>query len=297
MENEYARIITALDRAGILARLPQSGCPGVMGSDGTEYPVPTHEQVQKIFVRNRDLTERKIPQGFSCLELTPLAMPAHHLIDRMETSILCHGSEKTIFQARGSADEPQIPVRVNAEKHVWIWENLQEALDAERLVYFPKEYSDNHRGMTRSEVIHNPGICAVPGWSVGLVESNPFQPEQGEGKTLGGRKQLEIGLSPNEYLRVLESLEYAGETGKTLEDFMTSFLTRLETTGEVSNDVDDNNALWCLAQYLRVPYAQLVPTGRWHRKVGRVRLDMHRSNNKQCTKSWGGATIVRLAGG
>ncbi|WP_321504376.1 hypothetical protein [uncultured Methanoregula sp.] len=33
-----------------------------------------------------------------------------------------------------------------------------------------------------------------------------------------------------------------------------------------------------------------------HRKTGRVRLDMPRSNNMQCTKSRGGATIVMLAG-
>ena len=80
---------------------------------------------------------------------------------------------------------------------------------------------------------------------------------------------------------------YLGETGKTLEDFLTKFLTRLETTNEISNDVNDNNALWCLGQYLKVPYAELVPTGRWIRNVGRARLDMHRTGNKLCTKSWG----------
>ena len=75
---------------------------------------------------------------------------------------------------------------------------------------------------------------------------------------------------------------------------MTMFLTRLDTTHEVSNDVADNNALWCLAHYVKIPYAECVPTGRWHRSVGRMRLDMHRTNNKQCTKSWGGSTVVRL---
>ena len=79
-----------------------------------------------------------------------------------------------------------------------------------------------------------------------------------------------------------------GETGKTLEDFMTKFLTHLETTNEVCNDRYDNNALWCLGQYLKVTYAELVPTGRWQRDVGRARLDMHRTGNKPCTKSWVG---------
>jgi len=38
-----------------------------------------------------------------------------------------------------------------------------------------------------------------------------------------------------------------------------------------------SNALWCPGQYMKILYAELVPTGRWHRDVGRVRLDMHRT--------------------
>jgi hypothetical protein len=47
-----------------------------------------------------------------------------------------------------------------------------------------------------------------------------------------------------------------------------------------------------LAQYLKISYAELVPTGCWHRAVGRVRLDMHRTGNKQCTKNWGATYTV-----
>jgi hypothetical protein len=144
------------------------------------------------------------------------------------------------------------------------------------------------------DAAHNGSICACPGWSVGLVESSPIMPKPGYGKILGGRKQLEVGGSPREYLNVLHMPEYQGETGKTIEDFIIEFLIRLETTGEISNDVQDNNALWCLGQFLKVTYAELVPTGRWFREVGRVRLDMHRTGNKTCTSSWGVSTVVRL---
>jgi hypothetical protein len=130
---------------------------------------------------------------------------------------------------------------------------------------------------------------------VGLVESLPIMPQQGQGKTLWGRRQLEIGYSPREYLQILQTEAYRGETGKTLEDFITKFLIHLETTNEVSNDVNDKNALWCLGQYLKITYAELVPTGRWYRDVGRARLDMHRTGNKLCTKSWGGSSTVRLS--
>ena len=129
---------------------------------------------------------------------------------------------------------------------------------------------------------------------MGLVESLPIMPQQGRGKTLGGRRQLEIGSSPRDYLRILQTQAYQGETGKTLEDFIAKFLIHLETTNEVSNDVHDNNALWCLGQYLKVTYAELVPTGRWFRDVGRARLDMHRTGNRLCTRSWGGSSTVRL---
>jgi hypothetical protein len=294
LEKEYARTITALNRTGILTHLPLSENLGVIGVDGKEYPVPTQEQVVELFAHNRELVGRKVPQGFDRLELTPMAMPTPLLIDRMKAVILKHTAEGKIYQTRRSPSDPLIPVRVNTEKTVWIWDTLRQALDTDELVYFPQEYSSNHRGQTKLEVVNNGCICAVPGWSVGLVESLPFMLQQGRGRTLGGRRQLEIGYSPREYLQTLQTEAYQGETGKTLEDFITKFLTHLETTNEVSNDRYDDNALWCLGQYVKIKYAELVPTGWWHRDFGRARLDAHRTGNKLCTRSWGGSSTVRL---
>ncbi len=294
VEREYARCVTALNRTGILTLLPKSESIGVIGIDGKEYPIPTQEQVVELFAHNRELVDRKVPQGFDRLEITPIAMPTPLLIDRMKAALLTHAAEGTMYQTRRSPSDPFIPVRVNTEKQVWIWDTLRQALDTDELVYFPQAYASNHRGQTKLEVVNNGRICAVPGWSVGLVESLPIMPQQGRGKTVGGRRQLEIGYSPREYLQTLQTEAYQGETGKTLEDFVTKFLTHLETTNEVSNDVHDNNALWCLGQYLKVTYAELVPTGRWHRDVGRARLDMHRTGNKLCTRSWGGSSTVRM---
>jgi hypothetical protein len=294
LEKEYARTTAALNRTGILTLLPRSGNPGVIGIDGREYPVPTQEQLQEVFARNKKLVDRKMQQGFAQLQLTPVAMPVSRLIGLMRSAIVRHAAEGLIHQTRRSPSDPLVPVRVNTEKQVWMWDTLRQALDTDELIYFPQEYSSNHRGQTKSEVVNNRCICAVPGWSVGLVEDLPIMPEQGRGKTLGGRRQLEIGHSPREYLQTLQTETYEGETGKTLEDFITEFLTHLETTDEVSNDVNDCNALWCLGQYLKITYAELVPTGRWYRDVGRARLDMHRTGNKLCTKNWGASSMVRL---
>jgi hypothetical protein len=291
---EYARCFAALNGTGILTFLPKSERIGVIGIDDAEYPIPTPEQVKELLAQNRELVGRKVQEGFYRLELTPMVMPLPILIERMGAAILRHAAEGKIYRARRSPSDPPIPVRVNSEKHVWIWETLRKALDTDELVYFPQEYSSDHQGQTKLEIVNNGSICAVPGWSVGLVESLPIMPQPGQGMILGGRKQLEIGSSPREYLQTLRTEAYRGETGKTLEDFIITFLTCLETTNEVSNDVGDNNALWCLGQYLKLPYAELVPTGRWIRDVGRVRLDMHRTGNKICTRSWGASSTVRL---
>jgi len=297
VEREYARCVTALHRTGILMSLPKSGSTGVIGTDEKEYPIPTREQVVEIFDHNRELIGRKVPQGFDRLELTPIAMPVPLLVDRMKAAILNHAAAGKIYQTRHSPSDPLIPVRVNTEKHVWLWDILRKSLDTDELVYFPQEYSSNHQGQTKSEVVNNGSICAFPGWSVGLVESSPIMPQQGRGTTLEDRKQLETGSSPRDYLLTLHTQEYQGETGKTLEDFITKFLIHLETTNEVSNDRYDNNALWLLGQYVKyVPdlKSDLVPTGWWHRDFGRIRLDAHRPGNKLCTSNWGGSSTVRL---
>ncbi len=298
VEREYTRCVTALNRTDILTPLPKSGRIGAIGIDGKEFPIPTQEQVIELFAQNKELVSKKVPQGFDHLELTPMAVPTPFLIDRMKAAILKHASQENTYQTRRSPADPLTPVRVSTEKTVWMWDTLRQALDTDELVYFPQEYSSNHRGQTKSEVVNNGRICAVPGWSVGLVESLPVMPQQGRGKTLGGRKQLEIGSSPRDYLRMLQTQAYQGETGKTLEDFVIKLLTHLETTNEVSNDRYDNNALWCLGQYVKYVKhvkSDLVPTVWWHRDFGRVRLDAHRPGNRLCTRSWGGSSTVRLS--
>jgi hypothetical protein len=297
IEKEYVRCIAALNRIGILKLLPGSGSIGVTGKDGKEYPVPTMDQVAEIFHLNRELAGIKVLQGFDHLELTPMEIPVYLLIDRMKAAILEHAAEGKIYQTRRSSSDPLLPVHVNTEKHVWIWDTLSEVLDREELVYFPKNYSANHLGQTKSEAVNNGFICAVPGWSVGLAENLPIMPQQGNGKIIGGRRQLETGYSPRDYLQTLKAQSYLGETGKTLEDFITEFLTRLETMNEISNDRHDGNALWLLGQYVKYVThlkSDLVPTGWWHQFFGRVRLDAHRPGNKLCTRNWGVSTIVRL---
>jgi hypothetical protein len=297
LQGEYADRVAMLSAGGILTPLHGPERPGTIGSDGREFPLPTLEQVEDLFRSNDELVREKHAQGFDRLELTPMAMPLPALIELLRAVILKRSLEGGVFQTRRSSMDALVPVRVNSERQVWVWETLRQAFETGDLVYFPKELSNDHQGMTKKETIDEKSICAFPGWSIGLTESAPFMPRSGQRTILGGRERPEIGHSPNEYMSMLKDGPYRGETGNTLEDFIVRSICRLEATGEVSNDVSDDNALWCLGQYLRIPYAQVVPTGRWHRSIGRVRLDMHRTNNKQCAKSWGATTVVRLSGG
>lgn len=297
VEKEYARCVEILSSSGILTILPASNVAGVTGFDGNEYPMPTLEKVKELFRCNNALVQRKVPQGFDRLELTPMAMPLTRLIDLTKESIIRHAAEGNIFQTRHSASDSLIPVKVNTEKHIWIWENLRQVIDTDEMVYFPKEYFSDHGGQTKQEVITDRAICAIPGWSVGLVESSPFMTRKGEGAVKGGRQQPEVGLSPREYLILFQSTGYEGETGRTLEDFFIGFLTRLIETCEISNDRYDENASWLLGQYIKYikkVRSDLIPTGWWNSDFGRLRLDCHRPGNKLCTRSWGAATTVRL---
>ena len=66
-------------------------------------------------------------------------------------------------------------------------------------------------------------------------------------KKLGMLSDQRKGPIENIYQTALNQ----SKKGKTLEDFITKFLTDLETTNEVSNDRYDDNALWFLGQYVK----------------------------------------------
>jgi hypothetical protein len=230
-----------------------------------------------------ELVNTKVRQGFTQLQLTPFAMPVMQLVDRAKAAILRHDAAESIFRTKRDPAAADIPVVADASKPIWVWETLHQALDTPNLVYFPRSYAvRGHQGLTKDEVMHKTHFCAVPGWSVGLIEPIPVMPQQGRGKVIGGRRQLEGTSTPREYLRTLAAPAYGGETGWTPEDFLTHLMVRLDMTGQVSHDRQDANALWLLGSY--VPdfggrwMESLVPVGYWDHR--RLYLSAHRSANR-----------------
>lgn len=305
LETEYASAITALKQTEIITLLPQSEVLGVIGIDGEEYPAPSFAQLLEIIERNKDLVDAKWRQGFTRLQMTPIAMPAPRLIDCAIAAILKHAAAGTILQTKPNPTDADIPVRVNTAKPFWIWERLRQALDTPKVVYFPQVYSpQDHLGLTKEEVARDARFCAVPGWSVGLIEPIPIMPGQGQGRVIGGRKELEEYSTPRDYLLTLSAPAYQGETGWTPEDFLAHFTTQLESTDQISHDRYDGNALWLLGMYVPnvMPSSgderykmQLVPVGYWARDAGRkLYLTTHRTGNR--LKSCVARTAVRLSG-
>lgn len=291
VEAEYTRCVRELNRSAIVSLLPESESLGVVGIDGKEYPLPTPEELRDIFARNRELIERKVGQGFTSLQLTPLAVPLSFLIDRAQWAVNRHAKAGKIFQTKAKPSDPDIPVQVNTEEPVWTWNTLSGAFDGDNLVYFPDNYASRaHHGKTKKEVMQAPAVCAVPGWSIGLVEPHVLIPKSGQGKTVGDRRQLEAYSSPQDYLRFMAQPAYQGESGWTPEDFLTHFITRLDATNQVSHDWNDQSALWLTGSWL--PEAGGVPNGNWSRGYGQ--LDLGADYAVIRFEHWGARSTVRL---
>ena len=202
----------------------------------------------------------------------------------------------TMNMAGADPDSIDMPLAVNRKDPVWMWERLKPLMDTPAVVYFPQGYTqENHGGLTKAEVLYYTRYCAFPGWSAGLVEPFSRLPQPGQGVLLHGRQQLETFRTPREYLQILQSPSYRGETGWTLEDFLTFFITRLVQTNQVSFDRQDSSGLWLLGAYLpdlpKTP--NLVLVGNWSRELGqKLYLSSHRTGNH--FREWGARSMVRL---
>lgn len=290
LESEYRQSLVALNRIGILSILPGSEKLGVIGVDGKEYPAPTWAEVQEVVESNRELVEQKQAQGFTKLQLTPLAVPLPILIDRAEKVILRHSQDGKIFQTKTDPNSAEVVARVDSDEPVWVWDTVREAIKTDDIVYFPSQFGSDHKGKSKDQITRDQRICFVPGWSIGLIEDTNTLPYQGSGKTVGGRKQLENNQTPLDYLKNFQTSQYQGESGWTYEDFLTDFLVNLEQTNQVSHEWSESSALWMVGAYL--PGSADVPAGYWTRGFGQLNVDADVPDAR--SEYWGVRSTVRL---
>ncbi len=129
----------------------------------------------------------------------------------------------------------------------------------EEIAYGPAEFSGDHGGRTKRDLLRDNGR----GWDVLIVEGMDELPFQGRGRCIGGRRQCECGRSAVEYVRDLPH----DEVGWTPECYVVRFLDAMERSGTV---LDYRTHSFLIGSYL--PQFDYVPGADWTPIQGLARL-------------------------
>ena len=270
LREQYEKQVELMKRIGLVKDL-ESGELGIEGVDGKEYPIPTQEQINERMEANKELVEKKSEQGFKKLLLVPFGMKLSDLTDAYKASILRHNSEGRLFSTKKNPDdqsEQPVPLPLDKNKPLYVWDGYNDADVNGKLVYFPVEFSENHQGRTKQEILEEGEGGETPGWNIILIEDMPDIPRKTKGKVTGGRKQFEAGDTPNNYLKALKDSEkggtYQNEDGMTPEDQLIYSIVHLEETDQVIDDWQGNGAVsYQLGAYF--PASGSVPSAFWYR--------------------------------
>lgn len=296
LKEQYQSQRDILERVGVLERL-SSGELGIKGIDNQEYPLPSYQEISQSVREAKEILKTKAKQGFTKLMLVPFGAKLDDLIAKYKAALLKHFTENKLFYTKKDQADPSealIPItedQFKKDKPVWVWEQYQEADINNKLVYFPKEYSENHQGKTKSEVLTQTN----QGWQILLLEDMPNIPKEGEAKEPGGRKQIDnhgtsiraymedpnqTTPSPTEYLKALQQdPQYQHESGLTPEDWLSYALTHLEETNQVIDDWQGQGKVsYNLGGYF--PASGRVPDVYWSRDNRQASLDRRDPGNR-----------------
>lgn len=252
--------------------LPESQDIGVVGIDGKEYPIPKYEDIlSRITPEKMEILEKKAKQGFTKLLLVPTAMSLDVLQDRYKRKLIKHSQEGKLLSTDGT------PLELNQEEPLFVWEGYKGADIDGKLVYHPIRFDpDDHGGKTKPQLLEEANNSSDPslngGWDMLFVEETVDIPAQGEGITIGERKQLEANQTPNEYLKLTqEDPQYTEEQGLTPEAWITQAISYLHQTNQQIDDFDGNGKI-CYMFGSYFPASSIVPGGNWHRGYRGARL-------------------------
>ncbi|MDP1722662.1 MAG: hypothetical protein Q8L37_05625, partial [Candidatus Gottesmanbacteria bacterium] len=267
LKRQYESERRVLEGAGILEQLP-SGEQGIRGIDGKAYPVPSYQEVRDLIREKRDILKKKAEQGFTKLLIVPFGMKLDDLIEKYKAVILKHYADmpdpqdpskripdprKTkLFAAKEKDTDPDEPLDLDTTAPVWVWDAYRGADESGKLVYDPKEFSQNHGGKTKAEILAAAPLGEArdkqgkssPAWRILVIEADPNIPRSGQGKTVGGRARLEANKTPNEYLEAIGNgsaklttgNQYQGESGLTPEEWLMQAIATLEEKNQVIDD-------------------------------------------------------------
>ena len=208
------------------------------------------------------MIETKMEQGLTKLLLVPFALPLSVLLDRYKQVLLGIHKKTGLKATDGSTLE------LNTEDPIYVWPDLIQGDNPDtpkekRIEYQVKDYEGRTKeargGRYKSELLNDPENA----WPILLLEDNPDLPVQGQGQTIGGRKQLEANKTPKDYLKLMqEEPNHQNEQGLTPEANLTLWLTYLQ---ERKTAIDDwqgsGKANWLVGTYI----SGSVPNFSWNR--------------------------------
>ncbi len=268
LKEQYEGQKEILERVGILEQFA-NGEMGIKGIDNKEYSFPSYAEIVHRMRENKEVLGTKIEQGFNQLLISPLGMKLDDLIEKYRQVILKHYKEGKLLATKENPSDSEKYLKLNENNPVW---TLSEYLNADvngRMVYYPEKFSEK-QGKTKQEVLSVHGA-----WNILLLEDLPNIPKEKKGKEIKGRKQLETGKTPNQYLEMLKKdSHYQNEIGMTLEDQITYAIKYLEQTSQVIDDCNGNGSVsYQLGAYFPTDDGGLIPDFCLHSGNQRVRMD------------------------
>lgn len=266
LKEQYNTQKEIFERAGILEKL-QDGILGIKAIDGKEYPFPKQEDLLKGVEEQSEIIKKKFKEGFTQLLIVPFGMKLEDLIEKQKNILMNHYQKKKLLSVNG------IPLQLDEKDPFWYRERYHKADETGNIVYFPKEFSQLHKAQTKKEILD----VTKQGFKSCLIEDLPNIPLPGKGKTINGRKQLEVGETPNKYLKKIRNDQsYKNELGFTPEMQITYSLLRLEKTNQV---IDDSSVSYHIGAFFP---DRIVPLMGWNQNqgytLGRCHYDVNMSN-------------------
>ena len=268
LREQYDTALIELNKTGVLQILPETGSFGIVGFDGKEYPMPQYEEILRKVEEQKEKLLPKIEQGFTKILITPFAMPLDTLVERYKRLLLEKHKKGKLLATKKSPKDSDTKLDLDTTTPVWVWDEYKGADVLGKLIYHPKSFSRDHGGKTKKDLVEG-----GKSWDVSLVEDLPNLPGEGQGKTVGNRKQLESNKSSSDYLKLTQiDPSHKNESGFTPEKWLTLAITHLEKTNEVLDDYQGNGKLaFLFGSYF--PVSGSVPFAYFSRDCRQAFLD------------------------
>lgn len=306
IEEQYFVQVENLRSSGLLETLPLSQKEGIIGVDGSEYPLPTPEDIAArfnrlcMFITDSEGVEgeheiaKKFEQGFTKLLLVPFALPLERLIAAYAQELEKKSAKRELYSylrnEQGDVERKLIE-GLKKEHAIFFSVPFNDALR-----YYPTYLSDEKidPGMRKENLIKDvrgDSSGASGGWNIIFAEQNPSIPQLNKGNVVGGRKPFEAGDYPISYLqKIKKNPLYKHEQGLTPEDWVTYALSHLQEHNEILDDWEKSSLCYLLGAYHKT--SGQVPSV--HFSFRNRQVDFGSERLKSVMEFYGTRTVVSL---